>query len=114
MDSKANPVSKWVKAESVYILDLSSENEGVRASAAVFLGRYQMKGGIETLKQTLKTDKTEQVRRAAAVGLMLMNDPAAVEAVEESSLYDGSDKVAAFCTKLLDLKNLPPYLAISE
>jgi HEAT repeat protein len=93
---------------------LSSENAGVRASAAEYLGRYQMKGSISALIEILKSDTSEPVRSAAAFALMLMNDEAGIKAVEESSLNDGSDKVATFCTKLLDLHTVRSYVAIFE
>jgi HEAT repeat protein len=108
------PPSKWAAAEKNYVLALASENDGVRISAAEHLGRYQLRGSIDALITMLKTDKTERARIAAAFALIIMNEDTGVKAVEESSLYDGSDKVASFCTKLLELQTARSYIAVTE
>jgi hypothetical protein len=105
--------TKWAVAEKNYIKALTSENDGVRISAAGFLGRYQLLGSIDALIQMLQTDKSEQARSAAAFALILMNDPRGVDAVKDASLYDGSDKVAAFCTRLLNLPNDQYYSTLA-
>lgn len=86
----------------------------MRASAAAFLGRYQLKGSIDALIQVLKTDKSEQARSAAAFALILLNEEKGVRAVEEASLYDGSDKVADFCARLLNLQTVTSYTVSEE
>ncbi len=92
----------WKKAEANYILCLTSDNLGVKQSAATFIGEYQLKGAVESLVEILKTDKTERVRMSAALALVNLNDNRARNAVEEAALYDGSDKVAKFCESLLN------------
>ena len=92
----------WKKAEANYILCLTSDNLGVKQSAATFIGEYQLKGAVESLVEILKTDKTERVRMSAALALITFDDSRARGAVEEAALYDGSDKVAKFCESLLN------------
>jgi hypothetical protein len=91
----------WNKAELNYVAALSSDNLGIRQSAATYLGEYQLKGGIEPLIQVLKNDKVESARMSAALALITLDDPRGRAAVEEASLYDGSDKVVKFCESLL-------------
>ncbi|HLP15318.1 MAG TPA: HEAT repeat domain-containing protein [Bacteroidota bacterium] len=101
--------TKWIEAEKNYIHDLESTNDGVRASAAGFLGQYQLVGSVDALIHTLQTDKSELVRSTAAHSLMQMSIERGHQAVEDASLYDGSDKVAAYCTRLLSEKTLSTY-----
>jgi HEAT repeat protein len=104
--------AKWAAAEKNYIQALSSDNDGVRISAATFLGRYQLKGGTDALIEMLHSDKSEQARSAAAFSLVLLNETRGVKAVEEASLYDGSDKVAAFCARLLNMQTAESYMTL--
>lgn len=92
----------WKKAEVNYVAALTSDNLGIRQSAASFLAEYQLKGGIGPLIQVLKTDKVETARMSAALALITLDDPRGRAAVEEASLYDGSDKVVKFCESLLN------------
>jgi HEAT repeat protein len=55
---------------------LHDEDEEVRTSAAVALGKWRVKKAIEPLKELRVEDKTLQVRESALLGLILMRDPA--------------------------------------
>ncbi len=94
-------VVDWKKAEKNYIHAMASTNEGVRQSAARFVAEYRLTGALEPLKALLKEDKSERVRMAAALSLMVIGGSDARAAVEEASIYDGSDKVCNFCRDLL-------------
>lgn len=96
-----NPSVDWKKAEANYIVALTSENLGIRQSAASFIAQYQLKGAVEPLIEILKSDKVESARMSAALALVTLEDGKARAAVEEAALYDGSDKVAKFCESLL-------------
>jgi hypothetical protein len=104
----------WTAAEKNYIHALSCECDGVRISAAEFLGRYQMTESVTPLIEMLHKDKSEQARKAAALSLIMLNVEEGVKAVEEASLYDGSDKVTAFCQHLLSLPSPPSYTTLAE
>ena len=97
-----NPNVDWKKAEANYVSCLASENLGIRQSAANYVAEYQLKGAIEPLITVLKADKVESARMSAALALVSLGDSRARAAVEEASLYDGSEKVAKFCECLLD------------
>ncbi|MFA5832392.1 MAG: HEAT repeat domain-containing protein [Bacteroidota bacterium] len=92
----------WLKAEKNYIAALSSENIGLRQSAASFLAEYRLAGGVQPLIEVLRNDKVEQLRMAAAIALMQLGNKAGIEAVKESAIYDGSEKVAKFCEQLIN------------
>jgi hypothetical protein len=101
--------NKWTVAGKNYIAALSDANEGVRISAAEFLGRYQLKESTDALIQSLQTDKSERVRMTAAFALLQLHEERGLKAVEEASLYDGSDKVNAFCMRLLNQPDSQSY-----
>ncbi len=98
---KNYPNIDWKQAELNYVAALASDNLEVRRSAAGFLGEYRITNANDPLINVLKHDKVECVRMAAALALMMIDTPAGRAAVEEASLYDGSDKVAKFCRSLL-------------
>ena len=97
-----NPSVDWKKAEANYVSCLASENLGIRQSAANYVAEYQLKGAIEPLIALLRADKVESVRMSAALALVTLGDSRGRDAVEDASLYDGSEKVAKFCECLLD------------
>jgi HEAT repeat protein len=92
----------WKKAEANYIAALASDNLGIKQSAAIYIGEYQLKGAVVPLIEILKSDKVEKARMSAALALVTLDDNRARAAVEEAALYDGSDKVAKFCESLLN------------
>ncbi|HTX17502.1 MAG TPA: hypothetical protein VMG34_02485 [Bacteroidota bacterium] len=97
----ANQSVDWRKAEANYVACLTSANLGVKQSAASFIAEYHLNGAVDQLIEVLKSDKTEKVRMSAALALITLDDRRGRAAVEEASLYDGSDKVAKFCESLL-------------
>ena len=92
---------KWKSAGQNYVHALQSGNEGAKMSAAAYLADYRLTGAVPALIEALKTDKTENVRIAAALALIMLDEKGCREAVEQASLYDGSDRVARFCEELL-------------
>ncbi|MBI2429141.1 MAG: HEAT repeat domain-containing protein [Ignavibacteriales bacterium] len=92
----------WQKAEKNYIVALSSDNIGLRHSATNYLGEYRLKGAVDHLITLLRSDKVENNRMAAALALMQIGEKEGVKAVEEASLFDGSEKVSRFCEQLIN------------
>lgn len=92
----------WQKAEMNYIAALTSDNIGLRHSAANFLAEYRLPGAVKPLVEVLKKDKVEQLRMAAAVALVQLGQNDGIEAVKEAAIYDGSEKVAKFCEQLIN------------
>lgn len=92
----------WQKAEKNYVVALSSDNIGLRHSATNYLGEYRLKGAVDQLIVLLQSDKVEKNRMAAALALMQIGEKDGVKAVEEASLFDGSEKVSRFCEQLIN------------
>jgi hypothetical protein len=92
---------KWHTAERNYIQALKTGNEGAKVSAAGFIADYRLTGAVPALIEALRSDKTETVRISAALALIMLDVKEGREAVGESALYDGSDRVAKFCESLL-------------
>jgi hypothetical protein len=93
--------NKMQTAEKNYIIALRTGNEGAKVSAAGFIAGYRLMGGVAELINTLKSDPSESVRISAALALVMLDEPTGREAVNEASMYDGSDRVAQFCDTLL-------------
>ena len=91
----------WAKAQQNYRQALNSGNFGVRLSAAQHLGEYRLKGAVQDLIVVLQSEKIENGRMAAALALVQIGEKEGIRAVEEASIYDGSEKVAKFCEQLL-------------
>lgn len=91
----------WKKAEQNYIVALCSDNIGLRYSAANFIAQYRLTGAVQDLISVLHHDKVEQIRMAAALALVQIGGKEGRDAVAESAIYDGSEKVAKFCEQLI-------------
>lgn len=100
--SKSETKIDWQKAEKNYIVALLSNNIGLRHSATNYIGEYRLKGAVDELIVLLQEDKVENNRMAAALALMQIGEKEGVKAVEEASLFDGSEKVSRFCEQLLN------------
>jgi HEAT repeat protein len=103
----------WKKAERNYVEALKSENCGVRQSAANMIANYGLVNASKQLITVLKNDKEESARMTAAFALVMLGDTVGIEAVQDASLYDGSEKVAKFCDGLLDAANKKEGTALS-
>lgn len=101
LSSSSNKVD-WQKAEKNYLKALTSENQGVRQSAASHIGEYKFKGAVPILVLILQTDRSVYNRMAAALALVLIGEEEGKKAVEEASIYDGSEKVAEYCAQILN------------
>ncbi len=98
---KTSAAVDWNKAEKNYIAALTSDNAGLRKSAANFIAEYRLNGAVLSLIDVLRTDKVEQLRMAAALALVQLGNKEGIDAVQEATMYDGSEKVAKFCEQLL-------------
>lgn len=95
-------VIDWASAEKNYIAAVQSQNIGVQQSAAQFIGEYRLKGAVSELARVLRVDPVETTRMKAAASLVRIGGDEALSAVREAVLFDGSEKVARFCEKLME------------
>ena len=70
---------------------LGDEDEEVRTSAAVALGKWRVKSAIDALVKMRVRGKPRQVREAALLGLILMRDPALLPYLNRIAM-DGNEK----------------------
>lgn len=70
---------------------LRDEDEEVRTSAAVALGKLRISGAVEPLKRLFRRDRQKQVREAAMVGLLLARDPALAPFFREVALEESCE-----------------------
>ena len=68
--------------------NLFNQDEKVRADAAIQLGRMKARRAAEPLERVLTTDRSAEVREAAARGLGLIGAPASVRALQRAAQND--------------------------
>ena len=72
---------------------LSGADDALRASAAVQLGRMKAKRAVQPLTQMLRDDRSASVREAAARALGLIDDSAALPALQPAAQADDDREV---------------------
>jgi len=75
------------------IKTLSSENLGLRTSAAYLLGEYEDTSAIGPLIAMLQNDSEYSARTSAAIALLRIGDVSAIIALKNSSMNDSNDIV---------------------
>lgn len=82
------------KNETVNLIKtLSSENLGLRTSAAYLLGEYEDTSAIGPLIAMLQNDSEYSARTSAAIALLRIGDVSAIIALKNSSMNDSNDIV---------------------
>jgi HEAT repeat protein len=101
------PIFKDAKTKSVaekrYLEALNSENEGVRLSAIGLVGRYNMTGAVDKLIEILKSGSCNNVRLAAALSLLMINDERGHKAIVEMANVNDGHTICDFCKTLAAL-----------
>jgi hypothetical protein len=85
--------------EKCYLDGVNSDNEGVRASAATFLGYLKSKEAVLPLMKMMRDEKSEDSRIIAALALIRIGDAQGVYMVGRTSLYNSSDRVKRIAEK---------------
>jgi len=81
---------------------LTDEDEEVRTSAAVALGKFGWKPAIPALLERFSGDDVKQVREAALIGLLLMRDPGLAARLRDLAL-DRKQERRARCWSMMAL-----------
>ena len=76
---------------------LTSENKGVRESAAFMLGEEKITRAIVPLMKMLRDSEEESSRIVAALSLCRLGEPRGVYAVRMAAKFDNSEKVRTLC-----------------
>lgn len=105
--------SKWEKAKKSYIESLSSDNPGVKASAANFIRRYNITEATEALTVVLACDNCETVKIAAAMALVEVAGEKGVQIISDAMKTEENDLVRIFYRMVLQQDKNQEYAPLS-
>lgn len=81
-DSDSLLKKNYAKAELNFMKGLESDNIGVRANAAYYLGEIKSQSSVSYLIHLMKYDKCFACRIVAALSLLKIGDPAGIQEVK--------------------------------
>lgn len=90
-------IAKYSMIENNYLRGLSSDNLGVRKSAAFFLGEMKSSKAVVPLMNILKTEKDEPLRIIAAWSLIKIGDFRGINLVKHVSENCDCHSVKCLC-----------------
>lgn len=96
---RVNPRITKDVIEKCYLEGISSDNEGVRASAALFLGYMKSEKAVIPLMKMMRDEKTEESRIIAALSLVRIGDEQGVYMVGRTALFNTSPRVQKIADK---------------
>ena len=93
---------KWSKiGEQNLLIGLESENEGLRTSAAQFLGDIKSEKSVIPIIHMLNSEKDETNRILAAISLYKIGDLREIRAIKDAITRDESELVQRTCQILV-------------
>lgn len=91
-------VNKEIVVENL-ISGLKSENSGLVSSSAFYLGELKSQEAVISLMKLLKNSDEEELRIAAALALLKINDARGIYAIKKAIEFDESNRVRSICNK---------------
>ena len=85
--------------QKCYLDGVVSDNEGVRASAAMYLGYLKCDKAVLPLMKMMRDEKSEESRIIAALALIRIGNAQGVYMVGRTSLFNSSDRVKRVAEK---------------
>lgn len=85
--------------EKCYLEGLTSDNEGVQTSAAVFLGYLKSEKAVLPLMKLMRDGNSDEARIIAALSLVRIGKEQGVYMVGRTSLFNSSDRVRKIAEK---------------
>lgn len=79
------------------IMGISSENFGLRTSAAFMLGELKCEKGVIPLMRMLKSEEREDARIVAALALLKIGSERGLFAIKQAIRFDDSERVRRHC-----------------
>jgi hypothetical protein len=76
---------------------LTSDNKGLKESAAFMLGEEKAIRAVVPLMQMLRSDRDESSRIVAALSLCRIGEPRGTYAVKQAAKFDDSERVRTLC-----------------
>jgi hypothetical protein len=101
--------------EKCYLDGITSDNEGVRASAAMYLGYMKSEKAVLPLMKMLRDEKTEESRIVAALALIRIGDAQGVYMVGRTAQFNTSLRVQRVADKFYNaftngkIEEVPQY-----
>ena len=92
-----NLEKKYEQIEENLITGLKSNNMGLRASSAYFLGEIKSQKAVIPLMQMLKSSDVIEERLVAALALSKIRSEKGMFAVKQRIKFDDSDRVQRLC-----------------
>jgi HEAT repeat protein len=92
---------KWEKAKRAYINLLSSDNPGVKASAANYIRKYDIVEATEALKNILQCENCETVKVSATLALIHISESEGFAAIREALATEENEMLISFYKELL-------------
>jgi len=89
--------AKYKQIEDNLLVGLTTDNIGLRVSAAYFLGEMKSDRAIIPLMKMLKSSSTEEERLIAALSLAKIKSEKGMFAVKQRIKYDDSERVQRMC-----------------
>ena len=81
------------------MIGLRSDNTGLVSSSAFYLGELKSQEAVIPLLKLLKNSDEEELRIAAALALLKINDARGIYAINKAIKFDDSKRVRAICSK---------------
>lgn len=107
------PYNKAVVEQNL-LIGLASDNAGLQRSCALMLGQIDSKRAVIALMGTLRSDRDESVRIAAAWALSRIQDPFGRYLVRTTVSFDESAKIRAYCAWYYNVNVKPGSFVILE
>ncbi len=106
--------------EKCYLEGIVSDNEGVRSSAALFLGYMKSEKAVLPLMKMMRDEKSEESRIIAALALIKIGDPQGVYMVGRTAHFNTSTRVQKIADKFYNaftfgkIEDTPQYPVYSN
>ncbi len=93
-----NALKKNLERVEINLINgVNSDNQGLKASSAYFLGEIKSSKAVIPLMKMLHEEKSEGTRIMAALSLLKIGDKRGIFAIKQGSKFDESEKVRKMC-----------------
>jgi len=90
---------KTSNIEQSYVKALDSQNQGLRLSAAYYLGEMKSEAAVIKLMSMLRDGNSKEERMMAALSLVKIGDPRGLHLVNRQSIFSDDAQVRNVCQK---------------
>ena len=92
--------SEYSKIENNLLEGIASENQGLKLSAAYFLGEIKSDKAIIPLMEIFHNSEASSARQVAALALYKINSTRGMFAIKQAIKFDDNDQTKRICTIL--------------